>query len=515
MMGLRKNNNTTTGTQSHRRRKKRSQFHGRSTQFYPQAIAALFCVIVVLIILLFWVLPDQLFLLVGITRGHVRLPVANVDVPVPSASEWPLIHIVHTRFMQEQGHLATLGMARLRLFETFCLPTMVGQSTQDYLWIIKTDPKLDSTVLDRLLSLVRPYSNIYVIASNHNFLISPDLVGSWRDGAEGMDILKSNILYAGNRTKLDQAMALREDRPILETRLDADDGLHQNYLKYIQWVAKRRFFGSGREKDSETDEGHKDDDGHEEVDGEVSRGLKEVIPKWLYWCSRRHIEWRSGPMTNESISQVDKESLPFPFGILNPVEHSKLCITPGITVGYNVGTVSTDVPIEAHDVLYKHLMNPTSCYDDESIPKVVQLTQTKTSKKKEQKPLCLELVDDLKFTAIRSRTWTSAGMQDVASPDRSYSTSVQDEMTRTLWKFLKGSFHMKEEDTLATQEFLYMNQAQIAYENLLGQCTSFHSCKQQAKDALEAYIKQAAEKGIHVIQQHPPAAGIGRLRLSS
>ena len=47
-----------------------------------------------------------------------------------------------------------------------------------------------------------------------------------------MDLLRSKI-YSGNITQLHQAIALRNDRPILETRLDADDGLHKYYIQYI------------------------------------------------------------------------------------------------------------------------------------------------------------------------------------------------------------------------------------------------------------------------------------------
>lgn len=61
----------------------------------------------------------------------VHLPIPNVDIAVPNGTEWPLIHIVNTRFMQEQGALETLGMARLHLFFTFCFPTMINQSTQN------------------------------------------------------------------------------------------------------------------------------------------------------------------------------------------------------------------------------------------------------------------------------------------------------------------------------------------------------------------------------------------------
>jgi hypothetical protein len=156
--------------------------------------------------------------------------------------DWPLIHIVNTLFMPEQGPLTTMGMARFHLFMTFCFPSMIEQSTQKFFWIIKADPKFTkSPVFDSLLQAVRPYHKIYVVGSSNNFLIdSTNKPGSWRDGIECMDLLQSKI-YTGNITRLRMMMALREERPILETILDADDGLHKNYIEYIQIVALRRF----------------------------------------------------------------------------------------------------------------------------------------------------------------------------------------------------------------------------------------------------------------------------------
>jgi hypothetical protein len=113
-----------------------------------------------------------------------KLPIVNVDIGVPDANDWPLIHIVQSRFMQEQGPLEILGMARLKLFSAFCLPSMIQQSSQDFFWIIKTDPQFTKTaVFDMLVQSVRSHDNIYVVASNANFIFgSAEREGSWRDG---------------------------------------------------------------------------------------------------------------------------------------------------------------------------------------------------------------------------------------------------------------------------------------------------------------------------------------------
>ena len=52
-----------------------------------------------------------------------------------------ILHVVTTQFQQLQPNLLELGRARLRLFETFCLPTMIRQNATDvdFSWFVMTD----------------------------------------------------------------------------------------------------------------------------------------------------------------------------------------------------------------------------------------------------------------------------------------------------------------------------------------------------------------------------------------
>jgi hypothetical protein len=396
----------------------------------------------------------------------IHLPTPDVDIAVPNATEWPLIHIVNTRFMQEQGALETLGMARLHLFFTFCFPTMINQSSQNFFWIIKTDPKFTTTdVFSKLVQVVKDFPNIYIVASNENFLIQPGKLGSWRDGAEGMDLLRSKI-YTGNITELHQAIALRNERPILETRLDADDGLHIYYIQYIQWAAVKRFkIPVGLEGDEEEEED--EEEGTKVAEKAIIESL--APPKWLYWCTRRHLEWHS------SLNQTDSDpNMDLSVGVLNPVEHSKLCVTPGITVGYNVGVDAKDVPVYSHDVLLTKVASSKACYNQENGDY-------------SSAPGCLDLVEQLLFCALRSRTWTSAGMRNVPLDARNL---PGEELTDKLWELLERRFTIDPMRTMVTQSYLIEHRKQIAYENLLGQCTSGHSCKEQAKEELKRYVSE-------------------------
>ena len=179
--------------------------------------------------------------------------------------------------MQSQPDLIDLGRARLFLFERFCLPTVLGQTVlrrrpsdgdgpdldpADFgengtvlweedrdpriLWIIKVDPDLHPSLLLDLVGLVRPYPNFYVVGSSVNFGVGIKS-GGWRGGQAGDDVLSAaddGRVHAGDVNLLRRAHRFREERIVLETRLDADDGLNFLYLERTQLDAMAEL-GSG------------------------------------------------------------------------------------------------------------------------------------------------------------------------------------------------------------------------------------------------------------------------------
>lgn len=341
--------------------------------------------------------------------------------------EWPLIHIVNTRFMQEQGNLTALGNARLALFRIFCLPTMQQQTSQNFLWIIKTDPSLDSSILEEMVGYLQPYPNFFLVASNVNFRINEQFPGAWRDGAEVDDLAKSRV-YTGNQSLLESAMSYyrkSDPYPILETRLDADDGLHVQFLEVVQTAAMDAFHNENPEK----------------------------TPSWLYWCSRRHVEWHFAEkrMGNDPIWDRIISS-----GAFAGIQHSKLCITPGITVGFAPGISENEVPIYPHDKIIANIQNTPN---DEACGL-------------EQSSDCLQFVENFVFEAIRSRSPTSAGMlrvdivpTEVARETRLYNAFLD---------MVSEKFGISETQLKWINQYLKDHLLEIAEENLKGQvCTLY------------------------------------------
>ena len=61
-----------------------------------------------------------------------------------------------------------------------------------------------------------------------------------------------------------------------------------------------------------------------------------------------------------------------------------------------------------------------------------------------------------------------------------------------VWKFTIEKLGLKLDQIQETLIFLQTNRIQIAKDNLIGQCTTGHSCKDKAKEELQRIISTAA-----------------------
>ena len=260
-----------------------------------------------------------------VSQSKHKSMIAESDSPSPPR----LIHILETRFMQNQPNLIELAKARLHLFATICLPTVIKQSSWgEFIWVIRTDPEVDEQIKKDLISLLNrsgalkeisindndKRSLTYVIGSNDNYILA-NSTSFKSDLLRPFDIqhMLSNVvsnpetLFAGkvesaqsllNEIRSKQSNLDREnDDIILWTRLDADDGLNLNYMQYIQSQAVRFFLPDYYGKDMLS---------HIVVDenGRIAepQAIKDnphlprrrnnyVPPKWTYWCAGRNIDW--------------------------------------------------------------------------------------------------------------------------------------------------------------------------------------------------------------------------------
>lgn len=372
------------------------------------------------------------------------LPLPQNQNPQPPTysqnPEWddPIIHIVNTRFMQSQGHLPTLAQARLHLFSTFCLPSMLGQSTQNFIWIIKIDPNLTDTIRNELVSLVKTTqqqnplldnNNIYIVASDVNYLIGHD-PGNWRMGQERDEVwshVGNGTVYTGNLERLWAAKELADEKIILETRLDADDGLHCDYLQTIQEAALQKFDRTTLVQDQ-------------------GNGM---VAQWFYWCVERHVKWYLD-MGQHYYYQEDD------IGFVETSIHTDYCITPGLTVGWNVK--GTNEPFVNANMLQEP---PTNISHADLYHHILHTHQGQCGLN-----ICMERIQTPLIAALRTRTFTSAGMKDV-----DFEATRDQEVEVALWETIQTSFEVSTIEVVETQQYFRENVIQIARENLEGQCS--------------------------------------------
>jgi hypothetical protein len=451
-----------------------------------------------------------------------------------------------------------LSFARLHLFETFCFPSMVHQTIQPknttssmhnnnndiiykFLWIIKVgkihdlqvvfivllckhlravtlklcfvfqytppllDPKINETIKKRLVELLSPYPNFYLVGSNSNFGIGRK-GGSWRTGEAGEDLLQTStssslrhdpIIYTGSIPLLYFAHRMREERIVLETRLDADDGLPESYLETIQQTAWLEW-GYDRPITSSKSNHTYDNNNH-------------TAAKWLYWCVTNVLNWYPTVIsmkntTGGSKSSHDGKELSLleehiqvnrDPGSLFFSYDSTICYSPGLTFGLPVGEIYYP-RVDHYNLLWQR--NRFHCTSTEEV-------------KKE----CIQPLPPTIY-AFRSRTPTSAGFKDLVNISVSTTTTTSSSRTPRIrknkaadqreqlvslnvsgWDMVQQRYNISQRRAHETNVYLHRHLLLILQDNWIGQCSSGHSCKHKTKEEL-AYMIQSLPGGSKVYE---------------
>jgi hypothetical protein len=189
--------------------------------------------------------------------------------------------------------------------------------------------------------------------------------------------------------------------------------------------------------------------------------LPEEDAQWKLWCASQHFEWQYHTATDS----IDPSS-----GLLISMKDSG-CISAGLTLGYTEGLTVHDLPPIKHQNLGHSL---PSCQN--------------------QDLRCLDFINLLP-TALRARTPTSAGMMNVLLGrnqkvnKRYYRGAIQQEtLQNQMWTMVVPRFGFAQEQASQLRTYLTKHLAAIAKDNLKGQCSDGHSCKDVSKMVLQAII---------------------------
>ena len=340
----------------------------------------------------------------------------------PSETLDTVIHIVHTRFMQNQPDLVELGLARLELFRDFTVRSLQEQSSHNFLWVIRTDPALLPALKEPLLELLRDVNNHLLIATNEN------------PNVQIHSILAANpdCIWSGDLSAAQKYLQPHSSLPskVLESRLDSDDSVHYQFIEYLQVHA--------------------------------IWDLPSENAQWKIWCASQHFEWQYRTATNS----IDGNN-----GMLLSMK-DKGCISAGLTIGYTEGLEVHDLPPIKHQ----------------------NLGNTLPLCKKQDQLRCLDYITLLP-TALRARTPTSAGMLNVLlgghqKVDKKYFRGAvqQEKLQDQMWTLVLPRFGFDRKRASQLRTYFSDHLAAIAEDNLKGQCSDGHSCKDASKVLLQAII---------------------------
>ena len=335
--------------------------------------------------------------------------------------------------MQSQPDLVDLGLARLEMLKAFCIGSLRRQTSDNFLWVIRTDPKLNATLRAPLLEALKGIDRHLLVATNDNPIAQAGVLANLDPSSVWSGDLDWAKEYTGLAANPDTAL------PVLESRIDADDGLNSEFVAYTQ-----------------------------------KKGLIALVPKqpfWRVWCVKQNMEWQYETAWERDPSE------PFQGQLVTLA--TEYCLSAGLTVGYTAGIHSDDLPHIRHDMLHKTVArcnDKSSESDDDGSPQ----------------SHCLDFIN-VSPAAFRARTPTSAGMlhilSNTAKSDKYIKGAKKQRVQQNaLWSFAKDRFGFKKIAAENLHTYLEVNMRKIAEDNLRGQCTIGHSCKTGARATLQAII---------------------------
>lgn len=363
------------------------------------------------------------------------------DMPAPRSKEFGLwknrhgiVHVLHSRFMQLQPDLIELGQARVELFKTFTLKSYHEQSTQEFLWLIFTDPKLSPKILDEMKALLDYDKNVLILGMNTEFRDFRDV--KWME--------KIEKVHHGDIQMLFDYHLVAQNHVFMETRIDMDDSFYHDFMRQVQGVVAQSLVKTAS---------------HYKYD--LSKYAS--TPEFRVLCPEYHMEWGYFNPWDSSSTK----------GHLYGKHDEEFCISAGLTHAYQVGTGPLE--IHAHHQLSKRY------------PQCPNLPEDKQTN-------CLDRVPDagFKYTVIRSRTPTSAGMLGVIPKANVVNSKDWKDSQDEAWNSIPyKNFVITPQSLWRLREKLHGNMEAILTDALNGQCTrADFTCKDTSKKDLEKMLEE-------------------------
>lgn len=280
---------------------------------------------------------------------------------------------------------------------------MIRQSNQNFLWLIQTDPDLDAELMDEMKRLLAPYPNFYLIKSTS--VKKWPITRHWK-----FRQFNETTVVSGDKEALIKAYEQAPDKILIETNLDADDGLAYYVLQDIREDTVRRLASVAKQYLSVRKNG------------------------WVVTCYHQFIGWYPENITVGEPMPEDTSG-----GLRIDFRHDKFCPTPAKTIASVPKANYTYVPLNEHNKLVRDIPRCQS----------------------EEESMCLHGVGEIP-SSVRARTPSSAGMDNIGEKEG------QTENVQHLWAYLDHLFGVKRDDVARAGRYFLENSIAITRENLEG-----------------------------------------------
>ncbi|KAL7576867.1 hypothetical protein ACA910_013878 [Epithemia clementina (nom. ined.)] len=419
-----------------------------------------------------------------------------------------VVHVLHTRFMQHQKDLKHLARARLQLFQTVTLPSVLQQTNPHFLWVIWLDPYLHEQVRLELLQILqdavdqarvtnprKPLPHIVILASLAK-LPALRQADFW---SEQQGTLTASSMYYGNRQMLWDYHQASLSRVVLETVLDADDALFYDFVETVQAEASKTLtyssFSSGdyrfwcapkilmwnyfdnHNKKALSSSNKKATAAHDNKDDphvktqQAKQNQDHLDPRHVRGrlSIAKYTTSTGGAVGIAPVKNTNKNGATTTATKPPANPHKNTCPTGGFTTGYGYHTMPGDLPAVTRQEL-----------------------QLQTPPCEFSKFQCWSHVHAgaAEWPVLRAVTPASVGVAQVLAPlppgqqaPKKSDQSYQDYQS-LLWKKVATNFGIDEARMIAMRQAMEGNMLAVILDGMQGICTEGHSCKRQDKEAL-------------------------------
>lgn len=414
----------------------------------------------------------------------------TLDHPPPD-SPYHILHTVTTRFMVGQPNGLQLAKARYLLFETFCWPTMRNQTNQNYYWVVLVDPRIDPTILRDMKALLgsMPTKNAYMVLTNNTKWVEDGIgvvnatsygvglqtvVEEFRDGRVEIVTGNASHLYRALDLIGKTGSARQGNNPIvvIETLLDADDGMNNHALDWIQEMAIRKGLEQQRY-----------------VKYLPSHQLSLNTTWWLL-CGTKHIEWHNRDII--TLSEERYLELGVGSGLTGTRTNPYFCTSAGYT---RIGLTHPSLP--------NSMQFPKDALSNHAIAFYLPPCSDHTAEGWSQQPSsggnfslarCYRRVFPDQPFILKSRSITSDSMEnmnprkpfdyrDVAWLNKTENPLWVNE-TELVWDILKDDFSVDRRQAWKVSVYLFEHRRDILRQNKDSRCTPGFPCNKGARKNL-------------------------------